>query len=206
MSFHQDRGGPKGGMPPGQHSSPQNYRSANLRMPPPHPPIPPYHYDPQTPHSSSYHGNSGYMPPHSDFMQYPPPPPTEIFPKSPEKIVRRLLRSALHTILLFTRQLGVCMWCVWWLQGAVVSLCTFKLNELISRGQRSRLRGDVKAFMSRHQEELDSYEIQMGSCLRQLCTIFTLRTWRSLQYLNHILTTPGLNGNRRGKKKDFLQV
>ncbi|KAM8731074.1 ribonuclease 3 [Acanthopagrus schlegelii] len=73
MSFHQDRGGPRGGMPPGQHGSPQNYRPTNLRPPPPQPPVPQYHYDPQTPPGSSYHGNSGYMPSHSDFMQYPPP-------------------------------------------------------------------------------------------------------------------------------------
>uniref|UniRef100_A0A7N8XGW5 Ribonuclease 3 n=1 Tax=Mastacembelus armatus TaxID=205130 RepID=A0A7N8XGW5_9TELE len=73
MSFHQDRGGPRGGMPPGQHGSPQSYRPANLRPPPPQPPVPPYHYDPQIPSSSSYHGSSNYMPPHSDFMQYPPP-------------------------------------------------------------------------------------------------------------------------------------
>lgn len=73
MSFHQDRGGPRPGMPPGQHGSPQSYRPANLRPPPPHPPVPPYHYDPHTPASSGYHGSSGYMPPHSDFMQYPPP-------------------------------------------------------------------------------------------------------------------------------------
>ncbi|KAI3355462.1 hypothetical protein L3Q82_018297, partial [Scortum barcoo] len=77
MSFHQDRGGPRGGMPPGQHDSPQNYRPTNLRPPPPQPPVPAYHYDPQTPPSSSYHGNSGYMPPHSDFMQYPPPAPSQ---------------------------------------------------------------------------------------------------------------------------------
>ncbi|KAL7373887.1 hypothetical protein ABVT39_016688 [Epinephelus coioides] len=77
MSFHQDRGSPRGGMPPGQHGSPQNYRPTNLRPPPPQPPVPPYHYDPQTPPSSSYHGNSGYMPPHSDFMQYPPPAPSQ---------------------------------------------------------------------------------------------------------------------------------
>ncbi|XP_019120242.2 ribonuclease 3 [Larimichthys crocea] len=77
MSFHQDRGGPRGGMPPGQHGSPQNYRPTNLRPPPPQPPVPPYHYDPQTPPGSSYHGNSGYMPPHSDFMQYPPPAPSQ---------------------------------------------------------------------------------------------------------------------------------
>ncbi|KAM7369646.1 hypothetical protein PAMP_010950 [Pampus punctatissimus] len=77
MSFHQDRGGPRGGMPPGQHGSPQNYRPTNLRPPPPQPPLPPYHYDPQTPPSSGYHGNSGYMPTHSDFMQYPPPAPSQ---------------------------------------------------------------------------------------------------------------------------------
>jgi len=71
MSFHQDRGGPRGGMTPGQHSSPQNYRPGNLRPPPPQPPASPYHYDSQTPPSSGYHGN--YLPPHSDFMQYPPP-------------------------------------------------------------------------------------------------------------------------------------
>lgn len=73
MSFHQDRGGPRGGMPPGQHNSPQSYRPANLRPPPPQPPVPPYHYDPQAPPGSGYHGNSSYMPPHSHFMQYPPP-------------------------------------------------------------------------------------------------------------------------------------
>ncbi|XP_041670054.1 ribonuclease 3 isoform X2 [Cheilinus undulatus] len=77
MSFHHDRGGPRGGMPPGQHSSPQNYRPTNLRPPAPQPPVPPYHYDPQTPPASSYHGNTGYMPPHSDFMQYPPPVPSQ---------------------------------------------------------------------------------------------------------------------------------
>ncbi|XP_076617623.1 ribonuclease 3 [Chaetodon auriga] len=77
MSFHQDRGASRGGIPPGQHGSPQNYRPTNLRPPPPQPPVPPYHYDPQAPPSSSYHGNSGYMPPHSDFMQYPPPAPSQ---------------------------------------------------------------------------------------------------------------------------------
>ncbi|KAM6971505.1 ribonuclease 3 [Tautogolabrus adspersus] len=77
MSFHHDRAGPRGGMPPGQHGSPQNYRPTNLRQPPPQPPVPPYHYDPQTPATSSYHGNTGYMPTHSDFMQYPPPVPSQ---------------------------------------------------------------------------------------------------------------------------------
>ncbi|XP_045897057.1 ribonuclease 3 isoform X2 [Micropterus dolomieu] len=77
MSFHQDRGGPRGGIPPGQHGSSQNYRPTNLRPPPPQPPVPPYHYDPQTPPSSGYHGNTGYMPLHSDFMQYPPPAPSQ---------------------------------------------------------------------------------------------------------------------------------
>ncbi|XP_059182706.1 ribonuclease 3 [Centropristis striata] len=77
MSFHQDRGCPRGGMAPGQQGSHQNYRPTNLRPPPPQPPVPPYHYDPQTPPGSSYHGNSGYMPPHSDFMQYPPPAPSQ---------------------------------------------------------------------------------------------------------------------------------
>ncbi|XP_061777506.1 ribonuclease 3 [Nerophis ophidion] len=76
MSFHQDRGTPRsgggggGGIPPDQ-----NYRPANLR--PPQPPLPPYTYDPQTPPTPSYHGNSSYMPPHPDFMQYPPPPPPQ---------------------------------------------------------------------------------------------------------------------------------
>uniref|UniRef100_A0A674P5C4 Ribonuclease 3 n=1 Tax=Takifugu rubripes TaxID=31033 RepID=A0A674P5C4_TAKRU len=69
MSFHQDRGAHRAG----QHGSPQNYRPANLRPPPPQPPVPLYHYDPQVPPSSSYHSNSGYMHPHSNFMQYPPP-------------------------------------------------------------------------------------------------------------------------------------
>ncbi|XP_068455427.1 ribonuclease 3 [Clinocottus analis] len=78
MSFHQDRGSPRGGVPPGQHGSQhqQSYRPGNLRPPPPHPPVPQYHYDPQAPPSSSYHGNSSYMPPHSDFMHYPPPGPS----------------------------------------------------------------------------------------------------------------------------------
>ncbi|KAK9527473.1 hypothetical protein VZT92_014033 [Zoarces viviparus] len=76
MSFHQDRGSSRGGVPPGQHGSPQNYRPSNLRQPPPQPPVPQYHYDPQAPPSSSYHGNSGYMPPRSDFMHYPPPAPS----------------------------------------------------------------------------------------------------------------------------------
>nr|XP_057915571.1 ribonuclease 3 isoform X2 [Doryrhamphus excisus] len=71
MSFHQDRDTPRGGgMPPGQ-----NYRPANLR--PPHPPVPPYSYDPQAPPTPGYHGNSSYMPPHPDFMQYPPPAPPQ---------------------------------------------------------------------------------------------------------------------------------
>ncbi|KAM3860478.1 ribonuclease 3 [Diretmus argenteus] len=77
MSFHQGRGGSRGGMPPGQHGSPQNYRPTNLRAPPPQPPAPPYQYDPQTAPSSCYHGNSGYMPLHSDFMPYPPPAPSQ---------------------------------------------------------------------------------------------------------------------------------
>uniref|UniRef100_A0A671YCM0 Ribonuclease 3 n=1 Tax=Sparus aurata TaxID=8175 RepID=A0A671YCM0_SPAAU len=72
MQLHQIWG-PRGGMPPGQHGSPQNYRPTNLRPPPPQPPVPQYHYDPQAPPGSSYHGNSSYMPSHSDFMQYPPP-------------------------------------------------------------------------------------------------------------------------------------
>nr|XP_040023616.1 ribonuclease 3 [Gasterosteus aculeatus aculeatus] len=76
MSFHQDRGSPRGGAPPGQHGSPQNYRPTNLRPLPPQPPVAQYHYDPQAPPSSSYHGNSGYMPPHTDFMHYPPPAPS----------------------------------------------------------------------------------------------------------------------------------
>ncbi|KAK5849776.1 hypothetical protein PBY51_014082 [Eleginops maclovinus] len=74
MSFHQDRGSPRG--PPGHHGPAQNYRPTNMRPPPPQPPVPQYHYDPQAPPGSSYHGNSGYMPPHSDFMQYPPPAPS----------------------------------------------------------------------------------------------------------------------------------
>ncbi|XP_033964492.1 ribonuclease 3 [Pseudochaenichthys georgianus] len=72
MSFHQDRGSPRG--PPCQQGAAQNYHPTNMRAPPPpQPPVPPYHYDPQAPPGSSYHGNSGYMPQHSDFMQYPPP-------------------------------------------------------------------------------------------------------------------------------------
>ncbi|XP_060949681.1 ribonuclease 3 [Limanda limanda] len=77
MSFQQDRGGPRGGMPPGQHGTPQSYRPTNLRPPPPQPPVPPYHYDQQAPPSSGYHGNSSYMPQHSDFMPYPPPAPSQ---------------------------------------------------------------------------------------------------------------------------------
>uniref|UniRef100_A0A669C1U2 Ribonuclease 3 n=1 Tax=Oreochromis niloticus TaxID=8128 RepID=A0A669C1U2_ORENI len=64
MSFHQDRGGPRGGVPPGQHGTNQNYRPTNIRPPPPQPPVPSYRYDSQT---------APYMPPHPDFMQYPPP-------------------------------------------------------------------------------------------------------------------------------------
>uniref|UniRef100_A0A3Q2WVT6 Drosha ribonuclease III n=1 Tax=Haplochromis burtoni TaxID=8153 RepID=A0A3Q2WVT6_HAPBU len=64
MSFHQDRGGPRGGVPPGQHGANQNYRPTNIRPPPPQPPVPSYRYDSQT---------APYMPPHPDFMQYPPP-------------------------------------------------------------------------------------------------------------------------------------
>ncbi|XP_056155217.1 ribonuclease 3 [Lampris incognitus] len=75
MSFHQGHGGGRGGIPPNQHGSPQNYCPTNLRPPPPQPPVPPYHYDPQTPPSSGCHGNSSYMPPPSDFMQFPPPVP-----------------------------------------------------------------------------------------------------------------------------------
>ncbi|XP_034059011.1 ribonuclease 3 isoform X1 [Gymnodraco acuticeps] len=93
MSFHQDRGSPRG--PPCQQGAAQNYHPTNMRAPPPQPPVPPYHYDPQAPPGSSYHGNSGYMPQHSDFMQYPPPaqshPPNSLnqcpvrppFPKPP---------------------------------------------------------------------------------------------------------------------------
>ncbi|XP_038131539.1 ribonuclease 3 [Cyprinodon tularosa] len=77
MSFPQDRGGPRGGMPPGQHGTPQNYRPSNLRPPAPQPPAPAYHYDPQTPPGSGYHGSAGFMPPHPDFMQYPPPAPSQ---------------------------------------------------------------------------------------------------------------------------------
>ncbi|CAF98721.1 unnamed protein product [Tetraodon nigroviridis] len=72
MSFHQDRAAHRPGMAPGPHMSPQNYRPTNLRPPPPQPPVPPYHYDPQVPPSSGYHSNSGYMHPHSTFMQYSP--------------------------------------------------------------------------------------------------------------------------------------
>ncbi|XP_062235424.1 ribonuclease 3 [Platichthys flesus] len=77
MSFQQDHGGTRGGMPPGQHGSPQSYRPTNLRPPPPQPPVPPYHYDQQAPPSSGYHGNNSYMPQHSDFMGYPPPAPSQ---------------------------------------------------------------------------------------------------------------------------------
>ena len=73
------------------------------------------------------------------------------------------------------KRLGACVWCILWLPGAVVSLCSMRLNEPAWRGQRPRLRGDVKAFMSRHQEGLHSYEIQMGFCHRWLCTTFTHR-------------------------------
>ncbi|XP_029955449.1 ribonuclease 3 [Salarias fasciatus] len=76
MSFHQDR--VRGGLPPGQHNPPQNYRSSSQKPPPPQPPMPPYHYDPQAPPSGSgYHGHGGYLPPHCDFMQYPPPAPSQ---------------------------------------------------------------------------------------------------------------------------------
>lgn len=75
------------------------------------------------------------------------------------------------------RPLGVCLWCISWLPGAVVSLCTLQLNEPISRGQRSRLRRDVKAFMLRYQEELASCEIQIGFCHRWLCTAFHMSHW-----------------------------
>ncbi|XP_056289532.1 ribonuclease 3 isoform X2 [Pseudoliparis swirei] len=73
MSFHQDRGG----VPPGQQhgSQQQSYRPSNLRPPPP-PPVSQYHYDPQAPPTPSYHGSSGYLPPRSDFMRYPPPVPS----------------------------------------------------------------------------------------------------------------------------------
>lgn len=70
-------------MAPGPHMSPQNYRPPNLRPPPPQPPVPPYHYDPQVPPSSSYHSNSGYMHPHSNFMQYPPPAPSQTLNQCP---------------------------------------------------------------------------------------------------------------------------
>ncbi|KAF6719972.1 Ribonuclease 3 [Oryzias melastigma] len=73
MSFHRDCGGPRGGMPPGQHSSAQNFRPTNMRTPPPQPHAPPYHYDPQATPTSGYPG--GYMPP--DFMHYPPPAPPQ---------------------------------------------------------------------------------------------------------------------------------
>uniref|UniRef100_A0A3Q3BRQ8 Ribonuclease 3 n=1 Tax=Kryptolebias marmoratus TaxID=37003 RepID=A0A3Q3BRQ8_KRYMA len=86
MSFHQDRGGPRGGVPPGQHGSPQSYRPTNLRPPLPQPPAPPYHYDPQA--SPGYHGNSGYMPPHPDYMQYPPPAPSQMHSASNQCPVR----------------------------------------------------------------------------------------------------------------------
>ncbi|XP_037135255.1 ribonuclease 3 [Syngnathus acus] len=75
MSFHQDRGVPRGAMPPGQ-----NYRATNLRPPPPLQVAPPYAYDSQSSAPPGYHGNSStYMPPpplpHSDFVSYPPPAP-----------------------------------------------------------------------------------------------------------------------------------
>ncbi|XP_061660969.1 ribonuclease 3 isoform X4 [Syngnathoides biaculeatus] len=70
-SRREDRGGPRGGMPPGQ-----NYRASNLRPPPPPPAVPSYHYDPQAPAVAGYQANaSGYMPPPPDFMSYPPPVP-----------------------------------------------------------------------------------------------------------------------------------
>lgn len=77
MSFHQERGAARPGMAPGPHVPAQTYRPTNLRPPPPQPPVPPYHYDPQLPPSSSYHSNSGYMHPHANFMQYPPPAPSQ---------------------------------------------------------------------------------------------------------------------------------
>lgn len=94
-------------------------------------------------------------------------------------------REAVITLCTLIYGAAWCLWCVSWLPGAVVSLCTLQLNEPISRGQRPRLRGDVVAFMSRHQEELDSYEIQMGFCHRWLCSVFTLTTRRSLWHLGH---------------------
>lgn len=54
---------------------------------------------------------------------------------------------ALHCPL-FTRQLGACIRCISWLLGVIESLCSSPLNEAVSWGQRSWLRGEVKAFMS----------------------------------------------------------
>lgn len=112
--------------------------------------------------------------------------PWRPFPPRAEKTTKQLLRSVLHTVLLFMKRLGVCVWCCSWLPGTVESLCSVQLNEPISGGQWSWLRGDVKAFMLRHQEEIDSYEIQMGSCPSWLCAISTLLTGRSFQHLNQI--------------------
>ncbi|KAM6977299.1 ribonuclease 3 isoform 2-T2 [Aplochiton taeniatus] len=75
MSYHQGQGS-RGRMPPGQHGSSQSYQPTNLRPPPPQLPMPPYHYDPHAPPCSGYQGNS-YMPPHSDFMSFPPPSPSQ---------------------------------------------------------------------------------------------------------------------------------
>lgn len=75
------------------------------------------------------------------------------------QIVRQPLLCA--ACCLFIYKAAWCLWSILWLSGSVLYLCT-ELNVPISQGQRSWLRWDKKAFMSKHQEEPNMYEIQMG--------------------------------------------
>ncbi|KAL2085751.1 hypothetical protein ACEWY4_019071 [Coilia grayii] len=91
MSFHSNRGCPRGRPPPGPHSSPQSYRPPSLRPPAPQPHMPPYHYEPPPPPPcSGYSGQSGgYPPSRPDFLPYPlsappqPPAPVSQCPMRP---------------------------------------------------------------------------------------------------------------------------
>lgn len=119
-----------------------------------------------------------------DILQYYPQRPLQQAPEDSEAVI-----TLCTTHYLFIYEAA---WCSCVMHSEITRRCSVPLYLTAQWAHFTRAaveeRGVVKAFMLRHQEELDSYEIQMGFCHRWLWTIFTLITGRSLQHLNHILS------------------
>lgn len=111
--------------------------------------------------------------------RYPPAPPTEIFSN-------RRQRGRYYAVY-YTHCPA---WCPCVMYSQIARRCSVPLYLTAQWAHFTRAaveeRGDAKAFMSRHQEELDSCEIQMGFCRRWLGTIFTLGARLCLQCLKQI--------------------